>query len=177
MNTKRNKFDYKDSLEIGESAQSHFAKMARRKSWQVTPAPGECDRNEHWDFLIEKGKRKFKVDVKSRKRIGRGDVAFQDEWIWIELHSVRKNDAGWLYGGSSDLIAFETKDSFVMVRRGDLIRLVEKLVDFNSRVSASKDAKYKIYRRRNRPDKITLIELAKVKTLKFAEWKKAEAQA
>jgi hypothetical protein len=170
---KRNKFDYKDSREIGESAQSQFAKIARQKSWQVTPAPGECDRNEHWDFLIEKGKRSFRVDVKSRKRIGRRDAAFQDEWIWIELHSVRKHDAGWLYRGSSDLIAFETKDSFVMVQRSDLIRLVEKLVDFKSRVSTAKEAKYKIYSRRNRPDKITLIELEKVKTLKFAEWKSA----
>ncbi len=170
--SKRNKYDHKDSLEIGDSAQNQFAKIARRKSWRVTPAPGECDRNEHWDFLIEKGERCFRVDVKSRKRIGRRDASFQDEWIWIELHSVRKNDAGWLYGGSSDLIAFETKDSFVMVQRSDLIQLVEKLVDFKSRVSTSKEAKYKIYSRNGRPDKITLIELEKVKTLKFAEWKK-----
>jgi len=172
VNSKRNKFDYKDSLEIGESAQSQFAEIARRKSWQVTAAPGECDRNEHWDFLIERGNQKFKVDVKARKRIGRRDSEFQDDWIWIELHSVRKNDAGWLYGGSSDLIAFETKDSFVMVRRTDLMRLVEELVDFKSRVSTAKDAQYKIYSRRARSDKITLVELEKVKTLKFAEWKK-----
>lgn len=172
MNSKRNKFDHKDSLEIGESAQSQFAEIARRKSWRVIAAPGDCDRNEHWDFLIEKGKRKFKVDVKSRKRIGRRDSEFQDEWIWIELHSVRENDNGWLYGGSADLIAFETEDSFVMVMRTELIRLIEKLVDFNCRVSTAKDAQYKIYSRRGRPDKITLIELEKVKTLKFAEWKK-----
>jgi hypothetical protein len=169
---KRNKFDHKDSLEIGESAQSQFAEIARRKGWSASRASGECDRNEHWDFLIEKGEQKFKVDVKSRKRIGRGDSKFQDEWIWIELHSVRTDNPGWLFGSTADLIAFETKDSFVMVQRPDLICLVEASVDFKSRVSTAKEAQYKIYSRRNRPDKITLIELEKVKTLKFAEWKK-----
>jgi len=172
MNSKCNKFDHKDSLEIGESAQSQFAEIARRKGWVVRAAPGECDRNEHWDFLIEKGAQKFKVDVKSRKRIGRQDTAFQDEWLWIELHSVRKNDPGWLYGGQSNLIAFETANAFVIVQRTDLMHLAETLVDFNSAVSISSEAKYKVYSRPRRHDKITLLELKKVKTLKYFEWKK-----
>ncbi len=172
MNSKRNKYDRKDSLELGETAESQFAELARQKGWQVTKAPGRRDRDEHWDFLIQKSEQKFRVDVKARKRISRHDASLQDHWIWIELHGVRKDDPGWLYGGKSDLIAFETKDSFVIARRADLSTLVEKLVDLNCIVSRPMDAKYKVYSRPGRPDRITLIELQKLKTLKIAEWKK-----
>lgn len=172
MNSRRNQYDRKDSLELGETAESQFAELACQKGWQVTKALGRRDRDEHWDFLIKKENQRFKVDVKARKRISRHDSALQDHWLWIELHGVRKDDPGWLYGGQADLIAFETKDAFVIVRRTDLIKLVEKLVDFNCIVSRPKEAQYKVYRRPRRPDRITLIELENLKTLQFAEWRR-----
>ncbi len=175
MNTRRNKYDRKDSLELGETAESQFAELARQKGWQVTKAPGRRDRDEHWDFLIQKGKQKFRVDVKARKRISRRDAALQDHWVWIELHGVRKDDPGWLYGGKADLIAFETKDSFVIARRADLIALVEKLADLNCIVARPVDAKYKVYSRPGRPDRITLIELEKLRSITFQFFKTFQA--
>ena len=105
------------------------------------------------------------------KRVQRSDNNVQDKWIWIELHGVRPKDNGWLYG-KSKVIAFETKESFLLVKRCDLISLVEKYVDMNSEVYSAQEARYKIYQRRGRADKITMIETDKLKEIKFTEWKK-----
>ncbi|MDH7489481.1 MAG: hypothetical protein QHH80_08225 [Anaerolineae bacterium] len=63
------------------------------------------DINAHWDMVISYGVKTFKVDVKAMKRISRGDQAKQDAYHWVELHGVRANDEGWLFGGQADLIA------------------------------------------------------------------------
>jgi len=96
----------------------------------------------------------------------------QDEWIWIELHGVREHDRGWLYDGKADLIAFEKKGAFVIVRRDDLTKLVEQLVDMNTTVYLAKDARYKVYSRPGRPDKITMIETEKLAGIRWDEWPK-----
>ena len=37
----------------------------------------------------------------------------QDEWHWIEVRGVA--DEGWLYNSHADMIAFETKNSWILV--------------------------------------------------------------
>jgi len=88
------------------------------------------------------------------------------------LHGVRDYDMGWLYAGKADLIAFEKNKSFILVKRLDLIDLVQRVVDFESFVSDSKAAHYKIYQRSGRPDKITLIETILLDQIKCDEWEK-----
>lgn len=172
MNSRRNRLDKKDSLEKGHEAENSFAEIAGKKGWEVIPAPRNSDIHEHWDFLLKKGEKEYKVDVKARKRIKRSNASVQDKWLWIELHGVREDEPGWLYGSKADLIAFETKNSFVIAPRTELIELVHKLVDFNSLASRPEDARYKIYSRSGRHDKITLIETEKLKAVKFFEWSK-----
>ena len=172
MDTKRNKYDKRDSLEIGEKAEALFAKLAGRKGWQVTMAPEGGNIDEHWDFLIESSLENYKVDVKGMKRVSRGDPTVQDTWLWVELHSVRSYNRGWLYDGEADLIAVEKINTFVLVRRVDLLALVEQIVDLSSVVSSARQAKYKVYSRRNRPDKISLIETKKLESIKWDEWEK-----
>lgn len=167
----RNKFDNKDSLEIGETAQQNFKKLAEIKGWKVRPSSSDEDINEHWDFLIEKDGKFSKVDVKSMKRISRNDSELQDEFTWMELHGVRSYDEGWLYGGKADHLAFETKTGFIIVKREDVIELLERIVDFKIQVSFPAQAKYCVYQRKGRPDKITLIETEKLKDLSHAFWK------
>ncbi len=106
------------------------------------------------------------------KRLSRNNSKLQDKWVWIELHGVRKNDKGWLYGGKSDLLAFETRKTFIVVRRRRLIKLTEESVNFDEVVGTSSEAKYKIYSRKGRPDKLTLIETNKLRTISKQEWKK-----
>jgi len=126
------------------------------------------DSHQHWDVLL---KNDCKVDVKAMKRIQRADESVQDEWTWVELHGVRPHDRGWLYG-QSKIIAFETNDSFLLVKREDLISLVHKYVNFDTKVNYAREAKYKVYQRKGRADEITMIETEKLKEILYKEWKK-----
>ena len=172
---RRNKYDSRDCLERGDQAEGLFLKSASSRGYSYKKSSQDEDINEHWDYLIEKDGKSWKVEVKAMKRIQRTDSNVQDEWIWIELHGVRQYDAGWLYGSKADVIAFEMKDSFILVKRDDLIELVERVVNFNTRVNSASEARYKIYQRPGRPDKISLIESKYLKTIQNTEWNKVNA--
>ena len=172
---RRNQFDHKDSLELGDSAEAKFCAGARENGWDVARAESRQDIDEHWDVILRRGDEIYRVDVKAMKRVARADRAAQADWVWIELHSVRANELGWLYGGKSDLIAFERAESFIVVPRAELLALVERVVDFKKRAFSPAFAKYKIYQRRGRPDRITLIEANQLDAIKWAEWKKEVA--
>jgi hypothetical protein len=168
-----NRFDKDGSnLKQGLRAEHLFAQIAKAKGWEVYEPSNYQDINEHWDIEIRKNGKSYKVDVKAMKKLNRKDSIPQDEWHWVELHGVRKYDKGWLYGGKADLIAFETKTSFIIVRRQDLIELVEDKVDFSTKVEFSSEAKYKVYQRRNRHDKLTLMKTSDLREIKIAEWEK-----
>jgi len=169
---RRNRYDRKDSLELGDTAEARFAASARENGWDVVRAESRQDMDEHWDVIIRRGSEIYRVDVKAMKRVARADRAAQADWIWIELHGVRENELGWLHGGKADLIAFEREQSFVLVPRAELIALVERVVDFEKRAFSPEFAKYKIYQRRGRPDKITLIEANQLEPIRWSEWKK-----
>ncbi len=172
MDPRRNQFDRRDSLELGDRAEDLFARLALARGWKVGRATEQANLYDHWDFYIYRDKEGCRVDVKAMKRARRGDAQVQDQWLWVELHGVRDYDRGWLYAGKADLIAVETSSSFLMVRRQDLIRLVEGLVDTTGVVSSAREAKYKVYTRPGRPDKITMIETQKLHAIKWDEWQK-----
>jgi hypothetical protein len=169
----RNRFDKKDSLELGEKAEGLFAEMARQADWQVSPSSKEENMDEHWDFRISKDEENFKIEVKSAKRIHRGDSGIQFEYTWVEIHGVRPKDTGWLFG-KADFIAFEKEVSFIFVKRLDLLAVVNKKVNLVAKVNSSKDALYKIYTRDGRKDKLTLLRSSDLEEIKFMEWKKAQ---
>lgn len=171
MPNTRNRFDKKDSLELGEQAENLFMLLAIKRGWKVSASSQDQNINEHWDCLIEQGYTSFKVEVKSKKRITRGDRGTQQELTWIELHGVRPKDTGWLFG-KADIIAFEKQDSFLLVKKADLLAMVNKKVDLVAKVSEPKDAVYKIYRREGRKDKLTLLPMKDILEIKFDEWKK-----
>jgi len=115
---KKNKYDPTgENLKRGKKAENAFKEILKKHGFNPIPSTEQEDINEHWDFKIKKKGKEYKIDVKSMKKIGRKDEEVQDRWHWIELHGVRKNDKGWLYGGKADFIAFETKESFLIVRR------------------------------------------------------------
>ena len=169
---RRNRYDRKDSLELGDKAENVFRRLAEKRGWKLAEASFECNVNEHWDFLMQKTSDSYKIDVKAMKRLSRSDSDVQDKWIWVELHGVRPHDRGWLYDGKANLISFEKTTSFVIVKRTDLIELVEHLVDNKTLVQSSREAKYRVYNRPGRPDRITLIEMDKLSPVKWDEWEK-----
>jgi len=156
----RNRFDHRDSLELGNAAQKIFKNIAVKRGWEVFPAVEAQDIDEHWDYSIKNpAGEEFKVDVKARKRKNRHDKNVQDEWAWIELHGVRKNDLGWLFGGKADLLAFERKDDFVIIKRERLQHLANSLVNKSISVQNPYEAEYKIYSRKDRNDQLAMIEM------------------
>lgn len=168
----RNRYDKKDSLELGQKAEDQFARLAVKQGFKITASSGRDNMDEHFDYVMERGGKTFKVDVKSRKRVARKEKETQDEYLWIELHGVRADDKGWLYAGHADLIAFELAKSFRIVDRLELIALVEKLVDFDAKVATPKDALYKVYSRKSRPDLLTMIRSEDLKSIRHGEWRK-----
>ena len=93
-------------------------------------------------------KMQFKVDVKSIK---------DPSTVWIELKNVQ-GDKGWLYGDASHFV-FEREKYFVMVRKDDLISLVDELCT-KEKVDNPDDCLYKLYSRSKygRKDLLTKIE-------------------
>jgi hypothetical protein len=166
----RNRFDKKDSLELGEKAERLFAEMAKKLAYQVSPSSQDENINEHWDFQIAKGVENFKVEVKSSKRIHRNDSEAQAEFIWVELRNVR-GKVGWLFG-KADLIAFERNSVFLFVKRLDLLKVVNQKVNLVAKVKQADNALYKIYTRDERKDKLTLLAASDVEEIKFMEWTK-----
>ena len=166
----RNMYDKKDSLELGFSSENEFEKVAKKRGWKVTPASKTDNIKNHIDYIIEKDSFKFFVDVKGLKRVSRGDSDVQDKTIWIELKNVASNN-GWLYG-KANIIAFETFTSFLIVRRLDLVALIDKIVDKTKRATSAKDALYKLYTRYGRNDEITMIKTSDLEEITRAEWLK-----
>jgi hypothetical protein len=169
MPNARNKFDKKDSLEIGEHAEELFILAAVRSGWKVSASSQMENIERHWDFLIEKDEHQYRVEVKGQKRINRKDKGGQNDFVWVELQNVR-GKVGWLFG-KADLIAFEKQDSFLFVKRLDLLALVNKKVNLVAKVCDPKDALYKIYRREGRKDKLTLLPLGDIESIHFFDWK------
>lgn len=168
-NTK-NRFDKKDSLELGDSAEERFILLAVRLGWKISASSKEQNIDEHWDYLIEKEEQQFKVEVKAEKRIQRSDNGSQADFTWVELKNVR-GKVGWLFG-KADLIAFEKEKTFFFVKRLDLLALVNQKVNLVAKVKTAKDALYKIYTREGRKDKLTLLPTRDIEPILFMEWKK-----
>ena len=166
----KNRFDKKDSLELGEKAEGLFILMAVRLGWKISASSNDENINDHWDYLLEKDDQNFKVEVKAEKRIERKDNGAQSDFIWVELRNVR-GKVGWLFG-KADLIAFEREKTFFFVKRLDLLTVVNQKVNLVTKVRFAKDALYKIYTREGRKDKLTLLPASEIEPIKFMEWKK-----
>lgn len=178
----RNKYDWSgECSERGFTAEEFFTLKANENGFIVKKASKNDDMFKKIDFFFKKSAEIYKndvdcnviytCDVKAMKKINRNDVAPQDIWTWIELHGVYEKDAGWLYGGHSDFIAFETRRGFLIVPRILLIERVEELVDTKTRVRTPEEAGYKVYQRPGRYDEITMIEKKYLLDIVWAVWK------
>lgn len=157
----RNKYDNTGaSFELGLNAESSFVETAKKHRMKVTKSSRQ-EEFKHIDFHIEtESKLKFSVEVKSRKKVKRGDEKVNDELIWIEFKNVR-GMRGWLYG-HADLIAFEREFDFLIVNRQLLARLCEKLCDLTKINVDTKMPLYTGYQRRDRNDLVSLIKMSDI---------------
>ena len=123
--------------------------MAIQNFGKVSPSNEKENIHEHWDVKLE-----IKFDVKALRKINRNDSTTDENIHWVELKNVQSKD-GWLYG-KSDAFAFETNDYWILVEK-------EKLQKFIAEKCMKKEwtptpALYKLYRRKERQDIITLVK-------------------
>ena len=163
-----------------DATQEEFGRWAQARGWTVMLASADQDRGEHWDLCITRESEAYRVDVKAQSRIRRRDAVAQDDWHWVELRGVV--DDGWLFGGKADLIAFQTRDSFVLVRRATLIAHVCHHLAPEDQASEQRRAEYRVYHRKDaaarasaRPtgsDRgvLTLIPTNRLRLIAWDEW-------
>lgn len=161
--------------ERGELAEKAFIAVAEAFGWQTQRASQYENLYQHRDVRIWKGKcarqGDFWVDIKSAKKLRRSDPDVQFDRLWIEVHGVRPNDPGWVIGGESALIAFETALGFQLVRRRALWEWIEaKIPKQPTLVTRPEEAVAgACYKRESRPHELSTI-------VTFAELKEFEAE-
>jgi hypothetical protein len=168
----QNKYD-KDGTcaAVGQKAEDIFKSLAEERGYVVEVSSREQQFN-HIDFILKKDGSQWKIDIKGAKKISRANEKPCFEHIWIEKKNCRGQD-GWILGASSH-IAFQQEDHFIIVPRKDLLKLVEKLCDFDKLVTQSKKALYCGYRRFGRQDLLTLIKTTDLYQIKYTIWEKGQ---
>ena len=127
------------------------------------------DIHEHWDFSFN-----IRIDVKTMKKLNRNDEDYNEDIHWIELRNVHGNK-GWVHG-KAQVIAFETKGSWILVERPRLIELLDsKILDKENFVTSPE--LYRIYRRSNRNDAVVLVPTNDLKDSSFLILDKNEIQS
>lgn len=111
---------------MGDQAELDFQALCQRRGWPCRRATKREDREEHWDFLVQR-QRPLRVEVKAAKRLKRSDPKPSSEYTWLEWIGVPRPDGsenlGWVRG-SADWIAFQTGKSFLMVKRSEAEKLL-----------------------------------------------------
>jgi hypothetical protein len=159
----------KQFITEGQKAEILFASTAEKQGYEAVKSSKLADYNEHWDYLIKKAGKSLHIEVKSQKKFSRHwDKGYMEDYAWVELHGVTKYNKGWLCG-KADLIAFETKDSFILVPKDDLRNFVIQKTNGQNpsfTLTTPEDMLYKKYTRGvDRCDIIVLVAM-------LYEWKK-----
>lgn len=152
------------SFKVGMDAESSFVDAALSCGYRVIKGSNEDDIS-HTDFIIKSKGREWRVDVKSHHSV-RGDESL----VWVELKNVIGN-AGWLFG-SADIIAFETRDSFMLIERAKLAELVRRNVIKREMGESVKP--WFTHSRKNRNDLLTIVPRHEIKRFMVCEFKKGE---
>jgi hypothetical protein len=145
------------AFEAGEKAESLFEKSLAKAGMPFRRASFQ-EEIDHIDFFVSKmAEQDITIDVKSRKRIKRGDSQVNDDLIWVEFRNVI-GKRGWLYG-KADIIAFERESDFILVNRKLFARLCEKLCDITRLNENPRMPLYTGYQRTGRKDILSLIKM------------------
>lgn len=153
------------SRSTGRVAEVRFKRAAEGLGFDVRKSTNREDIHMHVDFWLCINGKEWGVDVKGNN--------LPDE-VWVEFMNVSGKD-GWMYG-DAHIIAFDMPEEggFSVVNRLDLVEYCEKNVE-DVVVSSKDDAHLKKYRRKDRQDMITklnLLDLRKIKSYRVWEYLK-----
>jgi hypothetical protein len=101
----------------GTIVENEFIELKEFDNLEKFHSTEQEDKLEHWDWDING----IKYDVKSQKKRKRCDDSVSNEHTYVEF--VTYGHRGWIYG-KADKIAFEFCDSFIIVDRERLLKLV-----------------------------------------------------
>ena len=147
----------------GLSVERKFERWCIRRGNRVYSPPEKANIEDHIDAIIyNKKDERHTADIKSQKRISRSSDK-QSSWTWVEFTNVN-GKAGWLYG-KADYVIFELDKGWLFVKLEKVKELSEQLVDMDTIVKTPQAAKYKIYQRAGRKDRIALIEIDEIKRI------------
>ncbi len=146
----------------GLETELRFIDQMNVMGFKATKVGEAYDIKHHFDLNIHAN-----IEIKGMKALSRGSE-IQDEYHWVELSGVA--DDGWLYNSHADLIAFETKQSWIMIKPSRLIDYIQRFVE-HEYVTSPRDAIYKLYQRKNRNDSISLIPTEDLRKIGM-EWSK-----
>ena len=150
-------------LNDGKIKENEFINLVIKPNQKIILPTKEQDINEHWDVSIND----IKFDIKALKKVKRSDADTNQEIHWVEIENVH-GKKGWLYG-SADYIAFETNKSWLIVKRENLVKLVDKNLKV---VITSEPEIYKMYSRYGRFDVLTIVPTDDLKKILTKEIKK-----
>jgi hypothetical protein len=134
----------------GIQAEQSFKKLLGDSA---TKSDKIADQFDHYDF-------KIKFDVKTIRSV---DEFGESNWHWVELMNINGN-TGWLYG-KSDYFAFETKNYWILVEAEKLREFIKRVV-VNPEITFTREP-YRIYRRRDRLDKVVMVSTLDLAFLGF----------
>ena len=157
---------YKLSQIQGQNAEKEFAILAELKGYKIKYPTPEENYKKHYDIvLIDELDIAYPIEVKSLKRIQR-DGYLQEDYTWVDLHPKY----GWI-NGESKYIAFQTFTEFIIVKRLNLIALIDDRLK-QEIVKKPEEATYKLYRRKQQ-ELLTLVPMEDIKTLQCqARWRR-----
>lgn len=154
-----------ESWKRGQNVEKEFAKLLDERGLKYEKS-NRRNQFRHIDYHTSFGT----IDVKGKKRLGRGDGQEQDEFVWLEFKNVQ-GKGGWMLG-ETNVIAFERDEDFVLVKRKDLLEMAMKKCDLKKIVDTSHKALYKGYQRKGRKDLISLVKMSDILDIDHKIWKK-----
>lgn len=138
----------------GLKKEEQFAKLlVNTFGGTIKHSSTQDDIYNHIDLIWTINNKDVYFDVKGLKKTNRSDTNVDDSIHWIEIQNVY-GKLGWLYG-KSDYIVFETLNNWLIVKRIDLITLIDNKV-LNKSISNTKEL-YTFYQRYRRNDIIVKV--------------------
>jgi hypothetical protein len=156
---------YKESFEQGDTVEKYFEKICEKNNIKTVEATKYQNIYEHIDYFMTIEDKIYSVDVKDERKKHRYDSDTAEKVIWLEIKNVNGN-VGWLYG-KADLIAFKHIDDFILVKRVDLIILLEekRLKWDDGRYKKGRDFYY-THTRDGRKDELVMFHVNDILLLK-----------
>lgn len=145
---------------LGKEKEKEFAQdLLLSEGGKLLPVTEYEDIGEHIDlrWFADSTQRTYTFDVKSARKTNRYDNNVSYDSTWLEILNVNK-ERGSLYG-KQNFIAFELKESWIIVRREDLVNnLYDRITDpiiyrYNPK------SYFKFYTRPNRSDLIVQVPM------------------